>query len=234
MQNYDLSNLSTHIGKIYKRKETGGEKEENGPNTPLMYRVYDSAAAACEFLIDYCTSLKLYICYICVPEGNTASPLMMIKIENIFYLIKIHLANNHSAPNFSRDCQKLNKAQSLQTLSSWEQRHQQAVQRTFFPLDLFFWESYVKGQLLLSQEKMQGAKVYPPPTFSKRTGPWIRGNEDIPGWCRAQPRKRLNVPFTTGHPKSPNTMPKQSCSTHYHAPLPLPLLSDQVETFRIA
>lgn len=168
-----------------------------------MYRVYDSAATACEFLIDYCTSLKLYICYICVPEGNTASPLMMIKIENIFYLIKIHLANNHSALNFSRDCQKLNKAQSLQILSSWEQCHHQAGHRTFFPLDLFFWESYVKGQLLLSQEKMQRAKVYLPPTFRKRTGHWIRGNEDIPGWCRARPEKdwmSFLQPATPNHP----------------------------------
>lgn len=38
----------------------------------------------------------------------------MIKIENIFCLIKIHLTNNHLAPNFSKECKEMNKAQSLQ------------------------------------------------------------------------------------------------------------------------
>lgn len=198
-----------------------------------MYRVYDSAATACEFLIDYCTSLKLYICYICVPEGNTASPLMMIKIENIFYLIKIHLANNHSALNFSRDCQKLNKAQSLQILSSWEQCHHQAGHRTFFPLDLFFWESYVKGQLLLSQEKMQRAKVYLPPTFRKRTGTEYRGMRIYLGDVELA-QKKTECPFYNRPPQITQHNAKAELSHTLSCPLPLPLLSDQVETFRIA
>lgn len=96
--------VNTHIGKIYKRNRK--KEEESDPNTPLIYRTYESEIAVCEFLIDYYTSLKLYICYICVPEDNTTSPLMMIKIENIFYLIKIHLPNNHSAPNFPSKCKR--------------------------------------------------------------------------------------------------------------------------------
>lgn len=37
---------------------------------------------------------------LCAPEDNITSSLMMIQIEIIFYLIKIHLANNHAALNF--------------------------------------------------------------------------------------------------------------------------------------
>lgn len=95
-------------------KENRIKEEGNDPNTPLIYKAYESEIAACEFLIDCYTSLKLYICYVCVPEDNTTFPLMMIKTENIFYLIKIHLTNNHLGPNFSRACKKMNKAQSLQ------------------------------------------------------------------------------------------------------------------------
>lgn len=107
--------VNIHTGKTYKRKQK--KEEEDDPNTPLTYKAYESEIAACEFLIDCCTSPKLYICYVCVPEDNTTFLLMMIKIENIFYLIKIHLANNHLVPNFSRDCEKMNKAHSLQCLA---------------------------------------------------------------------------------------------------------------------
>ena len=115
-------------------KEKKQKKElENDPNIPLIYKSYESAVAAYEFLIDYYTSLKLYIWYGCVPEDSAASPLMMIKIENIFYLIKIHLTNNRSAPNFSRDCEKLNQAQTLCSPPSWEQRPCQAAHERAHP-----------------------------------------------------------------------------------------------------
>lgn len=117
--------VNTHMGKIHKRKEIE-KKQENDPNTTFICKASESEIAACEFWIDYYTSMRLYICYVCVPEDNTTAPLMMIKIENIFYLIKIHLTNNHSVPNFSRNCKKINKAQSLQSVSSRGQCNHQA------------------------------------------------------------------------------------------------------------
>lgn len=118
----------------------------------------------------------------CVPEDNITSLLMMIKIESIFCLIKIHLTNNHLAPNFSRECKKMNKAQSLQCLSSagtatirpvmrgshpepfaLEGTFSQTLKhRTFFflPLDLVLWESFVKVQQPIEPEKLQWAEVH--------------------------------------------------------------------------
>lgn len=58
---------------------------------PLTYKGYEPEISACEILIDSDTSLKLYIYCGCVPEDNGISSVMMINIENIFYIINIHL-----------------------------------------------------------------------------------------------------------------------------------------------
>lgn len=153
----------------------------------------------------------------------------MIKIESIFCLIKIHLTNNHLAPNFSRECKKMNKAQSLQCLSSagtatirpvmrgshpepfaLEGTFSQTLKhRTFFflPLDLVLWESFVKVQQPIEPEKLQWAEVHtshrhPSPTPpGKRMGHWIQNYEAIPGWVWSAARRKTNCSFHSCPPQ---------------------------------
>lgn len=52
------------------------------------------------------------------PQGQYSFFINDDPIENIFYLIKIHLASKQAFPNFSEDYKKTTKGQSLPPVSS--------------------------------------------------------------------------------------------------------------------
>ena len=146
-------------------------------------------------------------------------------IENIFYLIKIHLASNHASPNFSEDYKKTTKAspcnqcpaEDTATLRSGHIFLKHWNPRTFiFSPDLVLWESDVQVQQHSEPRETAEAEVSPPGEriqhFCPRSLPACGERGPGTAWpcfpwlvSRNHPAQRLSRPVLqmTMHPPSP-------------------------------